>query len=113
WSIIGQIGIHRKEHGGRATSCGTRGSQVQIAPLRPVLSSPGNIKPDSFPDRILHGVAKVRRGAAERASDCRIDSAIIRLPKFNTVSAQSCQPTFGSEGSQETLPDDCVARVTS
>jgi hypothetical protein len=42
---------------------------------------------------------------------CRIDKAIIRLLNINTVPARACPPTFGSEGSQETLPDDCAARV--
>jgi hypothetical protein len=44
--------------------------------------------------------------------DCRIESAIIRLLNINTVPAHTCLPTFGSQGSQATLPDDCVARVT-
>src|SRR5262245_20573683 len=35
----------------RVTSFGTRGSQVQILPLRPTLSSTRNVNPDSFPDR--------------------------------------------------------------
>src|SRR5262245_40266137 len=43
---------------------------------------------------------------------CRIDSAIIRLLKINTVAARTCPPTFGSQGSQATLPDESEARVT-
>src|SRR6516162_9427108 len=48
-----------------------------------------------------------------RLPDCRIESAIIRLLKINTGPAHTCLPTFGSQGSQATLPDDCGARVTS
>ena len=43
--------------------------------------------------------------------DCRIDSTIIRLLKINTVSARTCPPTFGSQGSQAILPDERDARV--
>ena len=35
----------------KRTSFGTRGSQVQILPLRPALSTVRKIDPDSFPDR--------------------------------------------------------------
>ena len=45
--------------------------------------------------------------------DCQIYSAIIHLHTINTVPAHTCPPTFGSLGSQATLPDDCAARVTS
>jgi hypothetical protein len=45
-------------------------------------------------------------------ADCRIDNAIIHLHSSNRVSAHICPPTFGSQGCQATLPDDCVARVT-
>ena len=45
--------------------------------------------------------------------DCQIYSAIIHLHNINTVPAHTCPPTFGSLGSQATLPDDCGARVTS
>src|SRR5262249_28135225 len=44
--------------------------------------------------------------------DCRIDNAIIHLHSSNRAPAQTCPPTFGSLGCQETLPDDCAARVT-
>jgi hypothetical protein len=37
---------------GSNTSFGTRGSQVQILPLRPILSSSRKGCPDSFPDRL-------------------------------------------------------------
>jgi hypothetical protein len=49
---------------------------------------------------------------ANRA-DCRIESPIIRLLNINTTIAHTCPSTFGSQGSQETLPDECEARVTS
>ena len=49
---------------------------------------------------------------ANRA-DCRIESRIIRLLNINTTIAHTCPSTFGSQGSQETLPDACAARVTS
>ena len=45
--------------------------------------------------------------------DCRIDNAIINLHNSNRAPAHTCPPTFGSRGSQETLPDECAARVTS
>jgi hypothetical protein len=66
--------------------------------------------------------APVRRGRSARLpnlfflwlrADCRINNAIIGLQNNNTVPAQICLPTFGSLGGQATLPDDCVARVTS
>ena len=46
-------------------------------------------------------------------ADCQIYSAIIHLHNINTAPAHTCPPTFGNQGSQETLPDDCGARVTS
>ena len=47
------------------------------------------------------------------AANCRIERAIIRLLNINTAPARTCPPTFGSQGSQATQPDDCAARVTS
>src|SRR5262249_41477923 len=44
--------------------------------------------------------------------DCRINNAIIDLHSNNRAPAQTCLPIFGSQGSQETLPDECAARVT-
>src|SRR5262245_13173596 len=57
WPIVGQ-------NTGRHTSFGTRGAQVQILPLRPLLSSFSNTNPDSFPDRYD---ATVRRGCVYEA----------------------------------------------
>ena len=47
----------------------------------------------------------------EPPAHCRIDNAIIWLLNINTVPALTCPPTFGSRGSQATLPDEREARV--
>ena len=43
--------------------------------------------------------------------DCQIYSAIIHLHSSNRARARTCPPTFGSQGSQATLPDEREARV--
>src|SRR5262249_40793369 len=45
--------------------------------------------------------------------DCRISNVVIRLLDQQHDESTTCRPTFGSQGCQATLPDDCVARVTS
>src|SRR5262249_15058489 len=43
--------------------------------------------------------------------DCRISNAVIVLRSNNRMQTQTCLTTFGSEGSQATLPDGRAARV--
>jgi hypothetical protein len=43
--------------------------------------------------------------------DCRIYSAIIHLLNINTVLARTCLSSFGSLGSQATLPDAACAEA--